>query len=41
LTAKGAHIGAKYTLRWTAYRTRLRNLDAGGLCSVELENRLG
>ena len=41
LTAKGAHMGAKYTLRWTDYCTRLLSLDAGGLYSVELENRQG
>ena len=41
LTAKGAHMGAKYTLRWTDYCTRLLSLDAGGLYSVSTENRQG
>jgi hypothetical protein len=41
LTTKGANIGVEYTLRWTDYHTRLLGLDAGGLYSVELENRRG
>jgi hypothetical protein len=39
LTTKGPHIGAKYALRRTDYRTGLLSLHAGGLYTVELENR--